>query len=185
MVAPHNTGDLIRSLIRVPGSGLDKTAGSEFLDLGRTSSLAARVPVPRTLPPALGPRKEEQQMVNGNDCSQSREVTVNLNITLTVNDRKRKIPEEYKTDNHDSSATIKRVRVQQIENQADIPPLPLIPLQLSVVSNDDIAHQLIEERKKLMLENQQLQRRVRLFQDVFRDKKLLGSIAKRMGVTLS
>lgn len=57
MVAPHDTGDLVRSLVRVPGSGYNRTAGSVCFDLGRTSTLAATVPVSPVLPPALtGPR---------------------------------------------------------------------------------------------------------------------------------
>ena len=129
MVAPHKTRDIIRSWVGVPGSGWDKTVESEFLDLGRTSSLAARIPVPRTSPPALGPRKEEQQMINGNNCSQSREDVVKLNIPFIVNGRKCKITKEYKTDDYDSSLIIKCVRVQQIGNQADIPiSKGLVPL---------------------------------------------------------
>lgn len=53
MVAPHDTGDLVRSLVRVPGSGSDRAAGSVCFDLGRTSTLAAAVPVSLELPSAL------------------------------------------------------------------------------------------------------------------------------------
>ncbi|KAG7167953.1 putative protein TPRXL isoform X2 [Homarus americanus] len=53
MVAPHDTGDLVRSLVRVPGSGSDRSAGSVCCDLARASTLAASVPVSTTLPPAL------------------------------------------------------------------------------------------------------------------------------------
>lgn len=53
MVGPVDTGELVRSLVRIPGSGYDKSAGSSCLDLARVSTLAASVPVPQTLPPAL------------------------------------------------------------------------------------------------------------------------------------
>ena len=53
MVVPHDTGDLVRSLVRVPGSGSNLSAGSECLNLGRVSNLAASVNIPSTLPPEL------------------------------------------------------------------------------------------------------------------------------------
>ena len=54
MVAPHDTGKLIISLVRIPGSGYDKitTAGSKCLDLSRVSSLASPM-VDELLPFAL------------------------------------------------------------------------------------------------------------------------------------
>ena len=52
MVAPHETGDVVKSLIRIPGSGKDRTLPSECCDLSKVSALAAAVPVD-TLPPVL------------------------------------------------------------------------------------------------------------------------------------
>ena len=52
MVAPHNNGELLRSLVRVPGSGSNQELDCEPLDLGRVSTLAATVqvkPIPRCL----------------------------------------------------------------------------------------------------------------------------------------
>lgn len=53
MVVPHSTGQLVRSLVRIPGSGANREANPTCLDLSNVSSLAATVPVSRTLPSAL------------------------------------------------------------------------------------------------------------------------------------
>ncbi|KAK7083991.1 hypothetical protein SK128_022184, partial [Halocaridina rubra] len=53
MVGPHTTGQLVRSLVRVPGSGHEREAMPSFLDLSKVSSLAATVHVPRSLPKEL------------------------------------------------------------------------------------------------------------------------------------
>ena len=45
MVAVYETGDLVRSLVRVPGSGLDRTLCSKCLYLGNVSAMAASVPI--------------------------------------------------------------------------------------------------------------------------------------------
>ena len=52
MVVPHQVGDLVRSFVRVPGSGSEKSAKPTFCDLGRLSTLAATVSVPQNLLPA-------------------------------------------------------------------------------------------------------------------------------------
>ena len=56
MVAPYEIGDPVRSFVRVPGSGSDKTAKSKCCDLSRVSSAAATVPVRPTLPNATPTR---------------------------------------------------------------------------------------------------------------------------------
>ena len=53
MVAGHVQGDLIRSLVRIPGSGWDTLMISVTLDLGKMSDLAATIRVPSQLPQAL------------------------------------------------------------------------------------------------------------------------------------
>ncbi|XP_066983126.1 uncharacterized protein [Macrobrachium rosenbergii] len=53
MVVPYSTGYLVRSLVRVPGSGNDRQADPVMLDLSNVSPLAATVPVSRTVPSAL------------------------------------------------------------------------------------------------------------------------------------
>lgn len=53
MAPPYSAGILARSLVRVTGSGRGNPQDSVLCDLSRVSSLAASVPMPRNLPPAL------------------------------------------------------------------------------------------------------------------------------------
>ena len=61
MVAPHQLGIVIRSFVRVPGSGsgLDKKLhSSRLLDLGKMSSLAASVPASPLPSDLVQPKRE-------------------------------------------------------------------------------------------------------------------------------
>lgn len=49
MVAPVSDGRIMRSMVRIPGSGVDEGAGIMCLNLGNVSNLAAMIPVPQTL----------------------------------------------------------------------------------------------------------------------------------------
>nr|XP_027210308.1 uncharacterized protein LOC113803696 [Penaeus vannamei] len=61
MVAPVDTGENIRSLVRIPGSGQGKQGISTVLmDLTRVSTLAAMSPVPTHLPAALATGNSER-----------------------------------------------------------------------------------------------------------------------------
>ncbi|XP_068210619.1 uncharacterized protein [Palaemon carinicauda] len=57
MVLPYSSGQLVRSLVRIPGSGLDRQAEPTILDLSKVSPLASTVPVPRSVPVALSRNK--------------------------------------------------------------------------------------------------------------------------------
>lgn len=60
MVPPVDTGVFERSLVRIPGSGHDRSAGSVQLDLSYVSTLAASAPrIPQTLPQALLSQRPE------------------------------------------------------------------------------------------------------------------------------
>ncbi|XP_042226253.1 uncharacterized protein LOC121869130 [Homarus americanus] len=60
MVAPYFEGNLTRSLVRIPNSRANRSLESVITDLSRVSSLAAMVPIPRTLPAALHQRQPPQ-----------------------------------------------------------------------------------------------------------------------------
>ena len=52
MVSPCQVGDIVRSFVRVPGSGSINSSSSSVCDLSRVSPLAASVSVPQSLPRA-------------------------------------------------------------------------------------------------------------------------------------
>ena len=220
MVAPHDTGDLVRSLIRVPGSGTDRAAGAQWLDLARASSLAASVPVPQTLPPALANLNaslppaltsvsEKLVMANGVDVGIVDETEVN------PSNRKRSSPSDAATPTTNTTNTTttttptvtKRARVMYMTKEqilslagrivpVDTPNGPILVLQgLQAAAGSGQGNlkgnlsgasvsQLIQERDNLREENQRLQHRLNLFQQLFKDKKRLGSVVKRLGVEL-
>lgn len=206
MVAPHDTGDLVRSLVRVPGSGRDRTMASVCCDLSNVSSYAATVPVPQALPPAIArPLVEPQQpeinpRENGSDpkdltSTHKRARPQPSEISRGINS----VPQiDVSRDNRSSLPTLKRLRVvyltpQQVGQRTGQPPN--LSLTMSIVqmqpqqqqqqlSTIDIA-QLLQERDDLRGENLALQKRLALFQQLFRDKKRLTSVVKRLGVNVA
>lgn len=195
MVAPHDTGDLVRSLVRVPGSGSNRSAGSECLDLGRASSLAASVPVPTTLPPALamptvvGPTNSSENKKLGSQVG----VTAGILPTKLANaeHRKRQRSQETSEDGSNSSSA-KKPRIYTFHQAVSVPAsgsVVLLALQPQTSSQPSVnlatsLSQLIQERDNLRRENQELQNRLALFQQLFRDKKRLTSVVKRLGVNV-
>ena len=191
MVAPHNTGgDISRSLVRVPGSGYDFSAGSECLNLARASYLAASVPIPSTLPPALVTRK----MMTLSPVNQE-------GITAGILPRKRQLSESSSFLGTNSRAP-KRIRIvymtpQELQDHAsrivpmDTPLGPFLFLTAQPKSETSPSpspsttlSDLIKQRDNLRQENQELQRRLILFQQLFKDKKRLTSVVKRLGVNV-
>ncbi|XP_066948203.1 uncharacterized protein [Macrobrachium rosenbergii] len=195
MVAPHDTGDLVRSLVRVPGSGSNRAAGSECLDLGRASSLAASVPVPTTLPPALATPKVVRQTPPSVDKLGS-QVGVEAGILpAKPEDRKRQRSEEL--PGSDSEASVpKRPRIFALTQaspvvSAQAGQFVVVSLQPQTSSPPSInfsgaasLSQLIKERDNLRKENQELQKRLSLFHQLFKDKRRLTSVVKRLGVNV-
>ncbi|XP_047479514.1 uncharacterized protein LOC125032433 isoform X2 [Penaeus chinensis] len=110
MVGPVDTGELVRSLVRIPGSGYDKSAGSACLDLARVSTLAASVPVPQTLPPALmSQRQPPQNLTDQTKLGSKAGAAIGAfprTLTLVPNSRgrKRSCAEEAATGSARSSA---------------------------------------------------------------------------------
>ncbi|XP_068209794.1 uncharacterized protein [Palaemon carinicauda] len=201
MVAPHDTGDLVRSLVRVPGSGSNRAAGSECLDLGRASSLAASVPVPTALPPALANPKTLKQASASVSKKLGSEVGATAGILPTrptvTEDRKRQRSQESPEDNGESSHS-KRPRVYTVSQGSHMVPVPttvgsvvVVSVQPQTSSSPSVnvteaasLSQLIQERDNLRQENRELQKRLILFQQLFKDKKRLTSVVKRLGVNV-
>lgn len=111
MVGPADTGELVRSLVRIPGSGYDKSAGSACLDLARVSTLAASVPVPQTLPPALVSQKQpppqnvtDQTKLGSKTGAAIGALPKTLPVVPSSRGRKRSCAEEAATGSARSSA---------------------------------------------------------------------------------
>lgn len=104
MVVPHTTGQPVRSMVRVPGSGIDREAMPHCLDLSNVSSLAAAVYVPNTLPKALvslrqsatpsertsKPTNDRQSDILGSVLERNRGVHENSGESVSTSSNKRK-----------------------------------------------------------------------------------------------
>lgn len=80
MVAPYEIGDPVRSYVRVPGSGTDKTAKSLCCDLARVSSLAAAAPIPQN-------HVQEPPSTTSEQTARNENVIANGNATGDVDHR--------------------------------------------------------------------------------------------------
>ncbi|XP_066987332.1 uncharacterized protein [Macrobrachium rosenbergii] len=208
MVAPHEIGDPVRSLVRVPGSGHVMTMPSSCLDLGKVSIIAASVPVPTTLPPALA-RPLVQREMNGSDAKNRQGPGASRNGS--------QCPQLQKTEKRGNASgenvehpTMKKPRHVVIGRQPQLvigtpavviaapvqlrfnsgqqiqpqPPAQIgaSPGSLNVNEETPTVSQLLQELSSLQAENATLNERLSLFHQLFRDKKRLASVLQRLGV---
>ena len=172
MVAPHQIGDLVRSFVRIPGSGSSKSATPGFCDLARTSTLAAAIPIPQNLPPATNvltqtPIADNQQ-------------------------RKRSGPEEKENGTDFNSAP----PVIRIETSSATPSIKTIPVTLMAAVR--ISHagtqklkekkeqlrkeneKLKEKKEQLRKENEILKKQLSLFRQLIHNPQRLNSVLRRL-----
>lgn len=74
MVAPHNNGRLTRSLVRIPGSGSCRTAGSVYQDFSRVSGVAAMVAAQHPPPQAMMQAQHRSLSRGGSDAAAFRKM---------------------------------------------------------------------------------------------------------------
>ena len=145
MVGPLNLGPLVMSLVRLPGSGWDESAGSSPLDLSRASPLAATVSVPMTLP----------TVSRGGGGGGGRRQVKYSHTSQKLHDV--------------AAAGIKMGHSPQLSVRTDS-----VPAKIVCLTPQKLNH--------ILKENIQLKERVRSYQQLFRDRKRLASVVKRLGV---
>ena len=189
MVAPYNTGVLVSSVVRVTGSGSNRAAKPEYLDLGRASSLAASVAIPKSLPSVLAAPK-----VTKNNLSVNKKLNNHIGLSAgilpakryDVEDRKRQFSEVSSEHNSEVSQS-KKKRLITI-NQVNIQPGFFTSVQSetsnspTVTLNCSSLSRLVLERDNLRQEVKELQMKLSCFQQLFKDKKRLTSVVKRLGL---
>jgi len=157
MVAPHQVGDLVRSFVRVPGSGSEKSAKPAFCDLARASTLAATVSVPQNLPPATNV------------------LTQSPSSTQISNNQERKRPRT-----EDLSDSAPKSKVPHMEASAAV-PVKTIPVTLMAVRIPNAEVQkLKEENEQLRKENETLKKQLSLFKQLIRNPQRLNSVLRRL-----
>ena len=162
MVAESDSGQLIRSLVRVPGSGWNQqVAGSTISDLGRLSNAAASVPVSRILPRDLSnpvclkrPLPKSLAENNGQQPSPPPPQPQPQPQLQPATKRARVV---YMTPANVMSHAGRIVPVS-----TSIGPVLFLPLQPQTVNSPPLTlsqsavHQLIEERNSLRRQNMML-----------------------------
>lgn len=152
MVAPHQVGDLVRSFVRVPGSGSKKSAKPTFCNLARVSTLAGTVSVPQNLPPAT------------NVLTQSPSQQQTRLIKSEENDKFLMPP-------------AKKAKVPHIESISE----KTIPVTLMAfrIPNAEV-QKLKEENEQLRKENETLKKQLSLFKQLIRNPQRLNSVLRRL-----
>ena len=112
MVAPHHFGDFVRSFVRVPGSGSEKSAKPAFCDLARVSTLAATISAPQNLPPATNA------------------LTQYPSSTQISHNQPRKRPRYEEAENNNDSTTAPKAKIRHIETPQATVPVKTVPFTL-------------------------------------------------------
>jgi len=160
MVAPHQVGDLVRSFVRVPGSGSEKSAKPAFCDLARASTLAATVSVPQNLPPATNV------------------LTQSPTATPIPNNQQRKRP---RSEEKEDSSNAPKAKVPHVDASSGAVPLKTIPVTLMAVRIPNAEVQkLKEENEQLRKENETLKKQLSLFKQLIRNPQRLNSVLRRL-----
>ena len=164
MVAPHQVGDFVRSFVRVPGSGSEKSAIPAFCDLARASTLAATISVPQNLPPATNV------------------LTQSPSSTQISHNQPRKRPRCEEAENNNDSTTAPKAKIPHIETPQATVPVKTVPFTLVAVRripNTEI-QKLKEENEQLRKENETLKKQLSLFKQLIRNPQRLNSVLRRL-----
>ena len=192
MVAEHDIGELQRSLIRVPGSGYNYLSdGTRLLNLGVTSGIAAAIPfiplpaalnnTPVSPPPPPPPPPMNNKLMNL-DAAIRAGIISHDDGTLKIENKKYKIimmtPDELQKN------TTRLVPiVTPYGNVLKLTKsLPSESLPSSQSSEKKSLMELIHNVNVLKRDNEILQKRLSVFQQLFKNKNRLKSLVKRLDV---
>ena len=197
-----------RSLVRVVGSGHDTTARATLLDLGRVSPLASSVNVGR-LPSYLAASRPNPAatstntiynnnktlrlsgvvLLNRNNDKETRhQETANRNNSGETTTSQQRQNEEGRKEHgistnttHSTNTTTRTAKRGISEGCISLPPAKK---QCIVLSSSSAAalytKELLTQVETLRKENAMMKKRLGLFQELFRDKKRLKSVTRRI-----
>ncbi|CAL4075879.1 unnamed protein product [Meganyctiphanes norvegica] len=171
MVASFNEGSLIRSYVRVPGSGTDKTAKPALFDLSRVSTVVAPLPL-----------QAGSGLIAINSTQNSKTQTVNPSSSM----KNPKRPKE--DDEEDSFPKNKKQCVQNWKPSTDITNSECGYHESRKINNvvkiegTNELNQLLIQNHRLRQENIVLQKQVSLFKQLIKDPKRLKSVLNRLNI---
>ena len=168
MVVEYDPGKLVRSFVRVPGSGIDTTAKNSCLDLGRTSAFAANVSVPPSLPPSIQVASEKRWIQEDEIEMQAK------SFKKSRNDPPQKLFINANTQPKiviapPSSQNLVLVTFSHVDAS-------------KLLQQQKLERDIKEELDTLKEENKELKRKLSLCQQLFKDKKRLRSVVERLGI---
>ena len=163
MVVPHQVGDLVRSFVRIPGSGSEKSAKPVFCDLARASTLAATIPNPYNLPPATNVLRQSPS-----------------SFEIPNNQRQKRLrSEENKDISHLNP--VSKAKIGRTESKPAYIPVKTIPVTLMAVriSNAEV-QKLKEENEQLQKENTTFKKQISIFKQLIKSPQRLNSVLRRL-----
>ena len=166
MVAPHQVGNVVRSFVRVPGSGSERFAGPAFCDLAKASTLAATVSVPATISVPLPPTT--------NVPAQSPPIQ---------NNQQRKRPRSKETKKAKESISAPKAKAPHMKPPSAGAPVKTINVILLAVRipNAEV-EKLKEDNEQLRKENEKLKKQLSLFKQLIRNPQRLNSVLRHLEV---
>lgn len=191
MVAPYEIGDPVRSFVRVPGSGSDKTAKSLCCDLARVSAAAAAIPVRPVTAATTQPRSAEGENREQNAVVKKEEVQVKVEKDEAAGESEHSAAEQRRevkckkrlAEDSEIMVHAKRSCVSG-EETSKVSPDSSKDTNTSKGGERSAVHEKLEilEKQciKLKQQNHQLQQRLSLFCKLFKDPKKLAFALKRM-----
>ena len=160
MVASYQSGDLVRSFLRIPGSGSDKLAKPNIYDLGSVSPLAATVPIPQNLPPATNV------------------LTPSPTSTINPPNQQLKRPKTPETaDTHSQPITKKAKPLHQPKEPS--PTITKVTMMAIRIPNAEV-QTLRQQNIQLQQENENLKKQLLLFKQLIRHPERLNAVLVRL-----
>lgn len=194
MVVVQERGDLIRSLVRVPGSGHNNSLPSQLIDLSKVSPLAYVNDL--KLPPILMKNSNQEQnkrenfVVNGPPSqtptnkpliNQPQPVKRPVNVVI---EQTSKTPINNPPINQSQPVQQQSMNLTPASIKVFTQSQIMVLVPLSIYNNTLVNNvNLCNEKNVLTKENLLLKDRIALFHKLFKDRNRLKAVVKRLGVT--
>ncbi|CAL4075875.1 unnamed protein product [Meganyctiphanes norvegica] len=176
MVASFNEGNLVRSYVRVPGSGIDKTAKPALCDLSRVSTIIAPLPQYSRIEFIA-----TNTTLNSNIREEKPKSIVSNNLQNTKRPR-----DDDKEDN--SNQKEKQKCVQDHNPSTDVTngknghQMSRKIYHLKKINATSELNQMLIQNHQLKQEKRSLQKQISLFKQLIKEPKRLKSVLNRLNI---
>ncbi|KAK7071047.1 hypothetical protein SK128_005292 [Halocaridina rubra] len=175
-MVPNHTGIIVRSLVRVPGSGSDDTMEASLANLRNVSPIAAYGHASQTLPPTL-----RRPLVTTIDQNSETGQTASPSTSMRVHTMPK--PQGRVMETLPGKAIVSTpARVVSVVASGQTQTKSLQTNALGMSPN--VPLHLIQEREALLEENRRLKHQLYLFNQLITNKERLRIVVKRLGVEI-